>query len=106
MRRLGNILLLVGIAGCGGAGSSPSSRFNLPPSPLMGSTPIQPPTLGAMLDSLGLPRTAADSPLVVADFDAERRQAADSAADEAALEELAEAHPTTEPEERPEEEGA
>jgi membrane-bound lytic murein transglycosylase D len=45
-----------------------------------------------VLDSLGLPQ-APDSALLVADFDDERRQAADSAADEAVLEELAEARP-------------
>jgi hypothetical protein len=37
-----------------------------------------------------------DSALLVADFDDERRQAADSAADEAVLEELADAHPEDE----------
>jgi membrane-bound lytic murein transglycosylase D len=70
----------------------------------MGFTPV-PQSINAVLDSLGLPQTiATDSPLVVADFDAERREAADSAADEAVLEELADAHPESDPEEREEEE--
>jgi hypothetical protein len=91
MRRLWLSLAIAGLAGCGGPGSPHST--GLPPSPLMGYTPV-PQSINAVLDSLGLPQTiATDSPLVVADFDAERREAADSAADEAVLEELADAHP-------------
>jgi membrane-bound lytic murein transglycosylase D len=41
--------------------------------------------------------------MLAEDFDAERRQAADSAADEAVLEELAEAHPEGDPGDRPDE---
>jgi membrane-bound lytic murein transglycosylase D len=107
MRQLCVVLLFMGVAGCGGHGSSPSASPGLPPSPLMGHTPMQPPSLGAVLDSLGLPQAAvSDSPLVVADFDAERREAADSAADEAVLEELADAHPDADPEDRDDEEPA
>ncbi len=104
MRRLWMCLAIAGLAGCGGHGSPRST--GLPPSPLMGYTPVQPQSINAVLDSLGLPQTiATDSPLVVADFDAERRQAADSAADEAVLEELADAHPESDAEEGEEEAG-
>jgi membrane-bound lytic murein transglycosylase D len=53
-----------------------------------------------ILDSLGLPRVPVIDSLLAADFDDERRQAADSAADEAVLEELAEAHLDGDPEDR------
>jgi peptidoglycan lytic transglycosylase D len=62
-------------------------------SPLTGNNP-GPTSLSTVLDSLGIPQAPSmDSALLIADFDDERRQAADSAADEAVLEELAEAHP-------------
>jgi peptidoglycan lytic transglycosylase D len=62
-------------------------------SPLTGNNP-GPTSLSTVLDSLGIPQAPQmDSALLIADFDDERRQAADSAADEAVLEELADAHP-------------
>jgi membrane-bound lytic murein transglycosylase D len=93
MHRFGITLVLLSLAGCGGPRSTSSHPSSLPPSPLTGNTPTSPSSLGAVLDSLGLPQTPADSALVVADIAAESREAADSAADEKVLEELAEAHP-------------
>jgi hypothetical protein len=79
-------------AGCSGHSSpGPVSPISLG-SPLTGNAPRMP--LSTVADSVGIPDAPViDSALLVADFDDERRQAADSAADEAVLEELAEAHP-------------
>jgi hypothetical protein len=92
MPRTLSVLLLLTLAGCGGAhqGPTPSpapagslgQRVNLPPAPVI------------------------DSELVAADFAAEGRLAADSAADEAVLEELATAHPDADEPENKSEEGA
>jgi membrane-bound lytic murein transglycosylase D len=107
MRHFGLALALVGLAGCGGHHLPSSPQSHLPPSPLTGNSPNQAPSLGAVLDSLALSQaTPADSALVVAEFDAERREAADSAADEAVLEELAEAHPDGESDAGSEDEAA
>jgi peptidoglycan lytic transglycosylase D len=91
--RYWSIALGLGLfTGCSGHSSpgpvSPTSTG----SPLTGSF-LTPTSLSSVLDSLGLPQAPVDSALLVADFDDERRQAADSAADEAVLEELAAAHP-------------
>lgn len=86
------IALSIMVVGCSHSSPSPISPTGQG-SPLTGNAP---PTssLGSVLNSYGIPEGAGpDSALVVADFDAEQREAADSAADEAVLEELADAHP-------------
>jgi membrane-bound lytic murein transglycosylase D len=96
MRRFWIALSLAGVLGCGGPRSTNSPSPSQSNSPLMGNNPTQTPS-GLTMDSLSLPAPVVDS--MLADFDAEQRQAADSAADEAVLEELADAHPDGEPEE-------
>jgi membrane-bound lytic murein transglycosylase D len=67
-----------------------------PPSttPVSSASPVSPLTGGMPSSASDLPPAPViDSALLAADFDAERKQAADSAADEAVLEELATAHP-------------
>jgi membrane-bound lytic murein transglycosylase D len=91
--RYWSIALGLGLfTGCSGHSSPGPVAPTSAGSPLTGNFPT-PPTLSSVLDSLGLPQAPVDSALLVADFDDERRQAADSAADEAVLEELAAAHP-------------
>ena len=99
MRRSWIALVIACVTGCGGHRSTPPLSPSLPSSPLTGNTPAQPP-FEMILDSLGLPRVPVIDSLLAADFDDERRQAADSAADEAVLEELAEAHLDGDPEDR------
>jgi membrane-bound lytic murein transglycosylase D len=97
MHRLWIVLLLLTCgAGCGGQRPSPSSIPNVW-SPLTGNTPTQQ-LVEQTLDSLGLPMAPVTDPMLVAEIDAERREAADSVADEAVLEELADAHPEGESE--------
>jgi membrane-bound lytic murein transglycosylase D len=98
MRRFWILLSVAGFAGCSGHRSNASPV--LPGSPLTGNAPA-PQSINPVLDSFGLPVTPAMDSMLAEDFDAERRQAADSAADEAVLEELAEAHPEGDPEDRP-----
>ena len=91
------VALTIGaVAGCSGQRTPGSVSPTAQGSPLTGNTP-SPTSLRTVLDSLGIPQAPVmDSALLVADFDDERRQAADSAADEAVLEELADAHPEDE----------
>jgi membrane-bound lytic murein transglycosylase D len=85
MRRCATILALAVLAACSGRSSNAPVAPLRPSSPLMGNAPT------SLFDLP--PAPVIDSALLAADFDAERRQAADSAADEAVLEELADAHP-------------
>jgi peptidoglycan lytic transglycosylase D len=82
------------LTGCSGhSGPPPVAPALSSGSPLTGNS-SGPTPLSTVLDSLGLPAAPVmDSALLMADFDDERRQAADSAADEKVLEELADAHP-------------
>jgi membrane-bound lytic murein transglycosylase D len=99
MRHVWIILAIAWMTGCSVQSSTAPVSPTLSGSPLTGNAPGYPPSFGSLLDSLGLPPTSGmDSALGVADFDAERKQAADSAADEAVLEELAEARPAGDPE--------
>src|SRR3954463_3263509 len=85
MRRFAVTLLLPFLFACSGRPSpAPVSPMG-PASPLTGNAPVSASDLP--------PAPVIDSALLAADFDAERKQAADSAADEAVLEELAAAHP-------------
>jgi peptidoglycan lytic transglycosylase D len=84
MRRFATTLLLSFLFACSGRPSTTPVSILSPASPLTGNAPISASDLS--------PVPVIDSALLAADFDAERRQAADSAADEAVLEELAEAH--------------
>ena len=94
MRRFCIVLSFVCLTGCGGH-RSPTLSPRSTGSPLTGNTSA--PSGGLTPDSLSLQPAVVDS--LLADSDAERRQAADSAADEAVLEELADAHPEGDPEE-------
>src|SRR2546423_428486 len=85
MRRCAAILALSILFACSGRPSTAPVSPLRPSSPLTGNSPTSFSDLP--------PAPAIDSALLAADFDAERRQAADSAADEAVLEELADAHP-------------
>jgi membrane-bound lytic murein transglycosylase D len=85
MRRCAAIVVFSLLVACSGRPST------APVSPLRSSSPLTG-NAPARLSDLP-PAPVLDSALLAEDFDAERRQAADSAADEAVLEELADAHP-------------
>ena len=91
MRRFAATLVLLSLLACSGQPSTAPVTPIRPTSPLTGSTPVPGLTFPGASDLP--PAPVMDSALLAADFDAERRQAADSAADEAVLEELADAHP-------------
>lgn len=100
MRSVLLTLPLAAIAlGCAGHASNRPISPSTIGSPLTGNNVPPAPAFGG-LDSLLPLASGADSQLVAADVDAERRQAADSAADEAVLEELADAHPDSAVEDR------
>jgi membrane-bound lytic murein transglycosylase D len=92
MRRFWMVVVLGVLLGCGGqrSGNLPTpAQFG---SPLTGSPPAQLP-LYVSGDSTELPPGRVTDAMLAAEFDAENREAADSAADEAVLEALADAHP-------------
>jgi membrane-bound lytic murein transglycosylase D len=88
MHRFWLVLVLGLVAGCGGQRSPTLPLSTQQGSPLTGNTP------GSFFgDSMALPPPPTVDAMLAAEFDAESREAADSAADEAVLEELADAHP-------------
>ncbi len=91
MRRFWMVVVLGVLVGCGGQRSTNVPTPAQLGSPLTGTPPTHLPSY-VPGDSTEPPAPVTDA-MLAAEFDAENREAADSAADEAVLEELADAHP-------------